>query len=70
MNIEKYNTVEMARCGVSKMDDVIIENLNNLLLERLEIAESHKNAKNNQESEYWYRAILAVNQRIKFILGL
>jgi hypothetical protein len=70
MNTEKYNTIEMPRCGVSKMDEVTIRNIDLLLQERLKIAEMHGNCKTNQESEYLYRAILALNERIKFILAL
>lgn len=70
MNTEKYNTIEMARCGLSKMDETTINNINALLQERLEISEMHTNCKTEQESEYWYRAVLALNERIKFILAL
>lgn len=70
LNTEKYNTIEMARCGISKMEDVTIRNIDVLLQERLEIAEMYSNCKTEQESEYWYRAILALNERIKFILSL
>lgn len=70
MSVEKYNTIEMARCGKSKMDEITIININNLLAERLEISEMFEKSMKDQESEYWYRAILAINERIKFILAL
>lgn len=70
INTEKYNTIEMSRCGLSKMDEITISNINNLLAERLEISEMFGKSMTEQESEYWYRAILAINERIKFILAL
>jgi len=70
INTEKYNTIETALCGVSKMDKITIDNINILLSERLVFSEMYKKSITEQDSEYCYRAILRLNERIKFILAL